>query len=227
IEAPRVLSAMLPGGEDGFNDVGVQASLLLPSFGSWASNLSLDVLNGASFHPDETKASAGWAGRWSNSLLINDEVPLELGASATGGTNNVQWGTRSNVYGADVKTRMPFSALTNLTLQGEYFYSNSDVIVDSTTGSFNSPGGQGFYTFANLRFWQRYNAGVVYDQYQPPENRDLTNRAVKFFVGYALLEETTLFRLAYEQFMPEGSPVVRTCTFQVLFSMGPHKPHQF
>jgi hypothetical protein len=227
IEGPRVLSAMLPGGKDGFNDAGAQGSVLLPSFGSWASNLSLDVLNGSSFHPDQIKASAAWVGRWSNSLLINDEVPLELGVSATQGANNVQWKTKSNVYGADIKTRIPFSALTNLTLQGEYFYNNSDVIVDTTTGSFNVPGRQGFYAFADLKFWQRCNAGVIYDQYQPPENKDFTNRAIKFFAGYALLEETTLFRLAYEQFMPEGSPVVHTYTFQVLFSMGPHKPHQF
>jgi hypothetical protein len=41
IEAPRVLSAMLPGGEDGFNDVGAQASVLLPSAGSWPPTFRL------------------------------------------------------------------------------------------------------------------------------------------------------------------------------------------
>jgi hypothetical protein len=185
------------------------------------------VLNGASFHPDETEEAAGWVGRWSNSLLINDEIPLELGASATGGTNNVQWKTRTDVYGADIKTRIPFSALTNLTLQGEYFYNNSEVVVDSTTGDFNAMGRQGFYTFADLRFWQRCNAGVIYDQYQPSENKNFTDRAVKLFAGYALLEETTIFRVSYEQFLPEAAPVVHTFMFQVLFSMGPHKPHLF
>jgi hypothetical protein len=58
-------------------------------------------------------------------------------------------------------------------------------------------------------------------------DKNLRDSAVKYFVGYSLLEETTLFRLAYEQFMPEGSDVVNTVTFQVVFSIGPHKAHQF
>lgn len=226
IEAPRAMSALLPG-DDGYNEVGTQASYLLPTFGSWASVFSVDLIKGSSFHPDETKSAAGWVGRWSNSLLINDIVPLEAGASATQGTNNVRWKTKTGVYGADIKTKIPFSSLTNLTLQGEYFYNNSDVVVDTATGCFNTIGRQGFYVFADLKFRQRCNAGIIYDQYQHPENRDLTNRTIKYFVGYSLLEETTLFRLACEQFRPEGYPVVHTYTFQVLFSMGPHKAHQF
>jgi hypothetical protein len=226
IEAPRVMSAMLPG-EDGYNEVGAQASYLLPTSGSWASNVTVDVINGSSWHPDETKSAAGWVGRWSNSVLIKDITPIDIGVSATQGTNNVQWKTKTEVYGADIKTKIPFSSLTNLTLQGEYFYNNSDVIVDSTTGSFNNVGRSGFYAFADLKFWQRWNAGAIYDQYQPMENKDLTNRAIKYFVGFAMLEETTLFRLSYEQYFPDGSPVVNTYMFQVLFSMGPHKAHQF
>jgi hypothetical protein len=226
IEAPRVIAAILPG-EDGFNEAGVQASIMLPSAGSWASQLSADVLNGNSFHPDEPKSVSAWIGRWSNSLLINDTVPVEIGVSATQGTNNTVWKTKTGVYGADIKTKIPFSNLTNLTIQGEYFNNDSDVIVDSTTGNFTAEKRQGFYAFADLKFRQRWNGGIIYDQYQPLENKNITNRAVKCFLGYSLLEETTLFRLAYEQFMPEGSSVVTTWTFQVLFSMGPHKAHQF
>ncbi len=131
--------------------------------------------------------------------------------------------------GADIKTKIPFSsaALTVLTLQGEYFANNSDIVIDTTTGSFNRAARSGFYAFADLKFWQRCNGGVLYEQYNPAENKNLTNRTVKGFVGYALLEETTLFRLTYEEFIPEGSPVVHTCMFQVLFSMGPHKAHQY
>ncbi|MDD5772350.1 MAG: hypothetical protein PHX78_02665 [bacterium] len=226
IESPRVMLAMLPG-EDGFNEVGVQASVLLPTTGSWASTISADVIKGSSFHPDETKSSAGWVGRFSNSLLINDTVPLDIGTSVTQGTNNAQWKTKTMVYGADIKTKIPLSGLTNLTLQGEYFYNNSDVVFDSTTGDFDANKRKGFYAFADLKFWERWNAGSIYDQYQPMENKDLTNKTIKYFVGYSLLEETTLFRLAYEKFMPEESDTVHTLMFQMVFSMGPHKVHQF
>ena len=231
IEAPRVISVMLPG-DDGFNDVGTQVSYLLPTFGSWASILSADVLRGASFHtdpndPDNSNSMAGWVAHWSNSLLIDDTTPLEIGASATQGMNNVQWRTRERVYGADVKTKIPFSSLTILTLQSEYFYNNSGVINNYATGSFDAIGRQGFYALTDLKFWQRYNAGAIYDQYNPRGNRAIVDRAVKCFAGFSFLEETTLLRLAYEQFLPQDSPVVHTVTFQILYSIGPHKAHQF
>jgi len=226
IDAPRVMASMLPG-EDGFNDVGAHASYLLPTFGSWASDISADFIKGASFHPDEPESRAGWISRWGNSLLLNDAVPLDIGVSATQGVNNVQWKAKTGVYGADIKTKISFSSLTSLTLQGEYLYNNSEVVIDTTTGDSGRIRRQGFYAFADLKFWQRYNAGVIYDQYNPIENKSLTNRAVKGFVGFSLLEETTLLRLSYEHFKPENSSAVHTVMFQVLFSMGPHKAHKF
>lgn len=224
IDPPRVMAAMLPG-TDGFNDIGTRAAYFLPF--SWASDITADVIKGASFHPDETQAAAGWLAHWNNSLLLGDVTPLDIGVSATRGTNNAQWETKTAVYGADIKTKIPFSSLTNLTLQGEYFYNNSSVVVATTTGNTDHMGRQGFYAFADLKFKQRWNAGLIYDQYNPVENKNLTNRAVKGFAGYSLLEETTLLRLTYERFKPENSPVVHTVMFQVLFSMGPHKAHQF
>lgn len=226
IDPPRVMTAMLPG-DDGYNETGGQVSYLLPVFGSWASNISVDIINGASWHPDEIKSAAGWVGRCANSFLINDNAPLDIGVSATQGTNNVYWKTKTSVYGADIKTKVSFSNFTNMTLQGEYFNNDSDVIVDSTTGSFSNIARQGFYVFADMKFAQRWNAGAIYDQYQPQENKNLTNRAIKYFIGFSLLEETTLFRLSYEQFFPDGLSVVNTCMFQIIFSMGPHKAHQF
>ncbi len=224
IDAPRVMKAMLPG-EDGFNDIGTRASYFLPF--SWSSDVTVDALKGAAFHPDETESKGGWVAHWNNSLLLGDVTPLDIGVSATQGTNNVLWGTKTAVYGADIKTKIPFSSLTNLTLQGEYFYNNSSVVVDTTTGDTSHMGRQGFYAFADLRFKQRWNAGVIYDQYNPVENKNLTNSAIKGFLGYSLLEETTLLRLTCERFKPENNPAVHTVMLQVLFSMGPHKAHQF
>jgi hypothetical protein len=220
------MGAMLPG-DDGYNETGVQASYLLPAPGSWASILSADVINGSTWHTNETKQDSGWVGRWANSVLINDTTPLDIGLSATEGTNNVSWNKKTQVYGADIKTKIAFSPLTKLTLQGEYFYNSSDVVIDTATGNFNRAGRKGFYSFFDLNFWQRYNAGIIYDQYQPNGNVNLTDSAIKYFLGFTFMEETTLLRLAYEQFMPQGSPVVNTWSLQVLFSMGPHKAHQF
>jgi hypothetical protein len=216
---------MLPG-EDWYNETGADLSYMLPMPGSWASVVSADVLNGSSWHPDEARYDSAWAGRWTNSFLIKD-TPLDIGFSATQGTNNVMWDRKTEVYGFDVKTKIPLDCVRRLTLQGEYFYNDSEVIVSTVTGSFDRAGRQGFYAFFNLQLSQRWNAGVIYDQYNPADNKDLTNSTIKGFLGFSFLEESTLLRLAYEQFMPQGSPVVNTVTLQLMFSMGPHKAHQF
>jgi hypothetical protein len=228
ITAPRVMASMLPG-DDGYDDTGAQLSYLFPTPGSWASNLSFDVLNGSSFHPDQTKTANAWVGRWTNSFLINDITPLDIGFSATEGTNDTDFNTKTKVYGLDIKTKIPVSPSQVLTLQGEYFYNDSDVLVDSNslTGDYNRVGRRGFYAFANMKFSTRWNGGAIYDQYQPADNTSLTDSALKYFVGYSFLEETTVLRLAYEDFMPQDSPDVHTWSFQLLFMMGPHKAHQF
>lgn len=224
MEAPRVMASILPGPE-GFNDVGARASYFLPV--SWASEFSADALKGSSFHPEESAPAAGWLAHWNNSLILGEATPLDIGLSAAQGTNSVQWGKKTSVYGADIKTKVSFNSLASLTLQGEYFCNHSDVVVDTTTGNFSRLGRQGFYAFADLRFAQRYNAGLIYDQYAPVENENFTNSAVKAFAGFSLLEETTLLRLSYERFKPENSQAVHTVMLQVLFSMGPHKAHLF
>jgi len=226
IDAPKVMGSMLPG-DDGYNDIGAQISYMIPTKGTWASIISADILNGSSWHPNESQAASGWVGRWSNSFLIEDKTPLDIGFSATQGTNNVQWNKKTQVYGADIKTKIPFNSYTKLILQGEYFYNDSDVIVSTTTGSFNRTGRSGFYAFWDLYFMQRWNAGILYSQYTPQENISLTDSEVTYFVGFSFLEETTLLRLAYNQFIPQGAPVNNTVTLQLLFSMGPHKAHQF
>lgn len=226
VVTPRVVSQFLPG-DDGFNDVATQVSYLLPTSGSWASNISFDLLNGSSFHPDEPESAMGTLVHWSNSFLVNDATPVDIGVSATQGTNNVKWNTTSNVYGADIKTKIPVSVQGKLTLQSEFFSNNNTNVTDNTLGSTAVDQRTGLYFIADYKVNTRFDYGAIYDQYQRQDNKNLTDKAVKYFAGFGLLEESTLFRLTYEQFYPENAPVVATIGLQVLYSMGPHKAHQF
>lgn len=226
MEAPRVMGAMLPG-EESFNDTAAQASYMLPFADKIASIISVDVLNGSSFHTEEDKYSSAWVARWSNSFLIKDITPLEIGFSFTQGTNNVEWDKKTTVLGMDAKAKLKLSKTSTLTLQGEYFYNDSDILVSESTGESVNSKRSGFYTFANFSFLQRWNAGVIYDQYQNQDNKELTDRTAKVFAGYSLLEETTVLRLAYEKFTPQDGEISDTVSFQLVFMMGPHKAHKF
>lgn len=225
IEPPRVIAAMLPG-EDGFNDVAAEVSVLLPTPGSWASILSADAIGGSTFHPDETASKPGWVARWSNSFLAAGDTPVEIGVSAAGGTTDVQRAMRTFVVGADAKTKLALASQTQLILQAEYLVNDGRVLADSSSGRAVTETRRGFYAFADMRYRQRYEAGVIYDRFEP-RGGGAEEEAIKCFLGYSLLEETTVFRLAYEAYMPGGASTVQTITLQALFSMGPHKAHQF
>ena len=55
--------------------------------------------------------------------------------------------------------------------------------------------------------------------------------AVGLFAGLALMEETTAFRLDWKRSQRDvvatTDDAVQTFTLRVIFSMGPHKAHEF
>ena len=59
------------------------------------------------------------------------------------------------------------------------------------------------------------------------------DQAIKVFAGFSLMEETTAFRVDWDRYQPgalegvaEADPI-NTITLRIIFSMGPHKAHQF
>jgi hypothetical protein len=92
----------------------------------------------------------------------------------------------------------------------------------------------GGYAYADYNFKIRYNLGAGIERFQDPTPDKISNTSFKVFAGYSLLEETTAFRLDWDHFspgtppgFPEAPPDVNTVTMRVIFSMGPHKAHQF
>jgi hypothetical protein len=203
----------------------VEASTLIPIAGTYALSLSGDLLQGDSFHPDTVTANFGGLVRLVNSFVIADAAPSEIGFSLTQGTNDPKQGTKTLVAGADVKTKLTLSPVVNAIVQGEFIYKNADH--KDSLGASTTENRMGFYAFTNFLFQAHYNAGILYEQYQSPDNAAQTDRGIKPFVGFAVLEESTIVRLAYEYFMPQAAKASNTVELQFLFSMGPHKAHLF
>jgi hypothetical protein len=227
LRTPRVLApevAKLLPGEESFNDLAAEASTLIPVVGSWAITASADYLGGRSFHPDEPEIAHGWLGHISNTFIIGSS-DCDIGASITQGINNVPANTKTTVYGVDIKTKITGSPRYSLTLGSELLYKQSEVV--DTAGTKSPDNRYGFYGYINNQFLIRYNAGVLYEQYQNPNDRSIIDRAIKPFIGFAVLEESTLLRASYEYFISENSQKTNTVELQLLFSMGPHKAHHF
>jgi hypothetical protein len=245
----HVLATYLPGHE-AFVETGVQLSTRLPAPGDVSLTAAADWLQGDSFRhaheehedhenhaheaADETRPAA--LGRLSAFVPIGDRSGLELGLSAAGGTNHVGAGARSAVLGADFRLKLWNARRSNLVLQGELLHlerdeaSWDDIAEEFTVCRVTPTGG---YLFANLDWEARYNFGVSYERWQQPTAEEAWDQAFGLFAGLALMEETTAFRIGWEHLrraatggMSEPDPV-NTLTLRVIYSMGPHKAHQF
>lgn len=235
VEAPRVLrvAGLLPGDEDGWNESAVELSDLLPGVGTWAPRLSLDVQQGSGWRlpdtadPRSQETHLSWLGRFSNGFLVGDDLALDAGLSLGQGTTRVSDRTTAWLAGADIKAKLTLPDQAGLMAQAEVLVRRDNQPTDPVTGLRPDPvvrGGGYLDLEATLGRW---NLGVLGEQYQATETPDDWDRAARVFGGFSLMEETTLFRLVYERTFPHAGQGVSTVGAQMLFSMGPHKPHTF
>jgi hypothetical protein len=186
---------------------------------------------------DADRPEYAWVGRLAGFAGIGDRSGLEVGVSATQGTNNVAAETQTTVFGADAKAKLWSSANAYLLLQAEVLHQELESAGwDSTAVAYTSETitSNGGYIYADYAFKIRYNVGAGYERYQQPVPDGPWDQAFKVYAGFSLMEETTAFRVDWDRYEPgtpagaTGSPdAVNTITLRVIFSMGPHKAHQF
>lgn len=251
-----VLAAYLPG-EEGFNETGMDLSWRLPVPGAWAFTANADLLQGDSFRRDrETTGTpndplevdpdlgdrtaeprTAWLGRLATFAPIGDRSGLELGVTATEGTNNVAASARTRVMGADAKLKWWTSENAYLLVQGEFLHLDRDEAGWDTaaSGYTRTPTkASGGYLFADYNWAQRYNAGASFESFLDPAADGARASSIGAFAGLALMEETTVFRLDWRRLQPARAAAavadpeaIQQLTLRVIFSMGPHKAHQF
>jgi hypothetical protein len=252
----RALAAYLPG-EEALNEMGLQLSARLPAPGELSLVAAVDWLQGDSFRrerePSEDpedplvllaaedpdlagESHAAVLGRLAAFAMTGERSGLELGLSAARGTNNVAAGTATTVLGADLKAKLWSSPRSYLLLQAEALRleredAGWDPDTDRYTQETVTPWGG--YLYADYNFALRWNAGASYERYQQDGAEPAWDSAFGLFAGFAVMEESTVFRLGWERFQAgapaatEAPDAINTLTLRVIYSMGPHKAHQF
>ena len=241
-----VLAAYLPG-EESLNETGLSVSGRIPLPGEVSLVASGDWLQGDSFRIEreptedpedplaagegdgEDDARPAFLGRLAGFSMVGEQSGVGFGVSAAAGTNNVVAGTQTAVLGADLKAKLWTSPLSYLHVQAEAFRSRIESArwepglgyEEDTIEPF------GGYVFADYNASRRYNIGASYERYQRPEEGKPWNQALGVFAGYSILEETTMVRADWVYSDPEDGEAVNAVTLRVIYSMGPHKAHQF
>jgi hypothetical protein len=241
-----ILGAYLPG-EEAFIEPGIDVSRRFPVAGDFSLNAQADWFQGNTFRleressgdpsdPLETGGDddaeltrAAALGRVSGFTMLGERSALEFGVSASQGTNNVAAKARTTLLGVDAKVKLWTSSQAYVLLQGEAIRMNRDMAewdpADGYTLSTVRPAGA--YVFADYNFGIRYNVGGGYERFQETTADKPVTQTVNLWAGYALMEETTSIRLDWRHTIPDEGDSVNAVTLRVIYSMGPHKAHQF
>lgn len=242
----RLLENYLPG-EESLNDVGISVSNRFALPGDASLTASIDWLQGGVFRIDREATDdaedpilsgdgdgqdltrPGVLGRLAYFQMVGQTSGLEIGASAGSGVNNVAAGTRTTVLGVDLKSKLWNSPNSYLLVQAEGIRTSVEQASWDPVEGYGSEtaDGVGAYIFGDYNFGRRYNVGVSYERYQRLEEGNPWDHAIGVFAGYAVLEESLVFRVGYDRFDPEGGDGVSRLMLRVIYSMGPHKAHQF
>jgi hypothetical protein len=255
-DRPRVLAAYLPGKES-LDETGISLSARVPLPGTFSLTAAGDWLQGDTYRvareatgdasdplvadpvtgDRSAEARPAFVGNLSGFGMIGDRSGYEVSLSGTGGTNNVAAATRTRVYDAAGKLKLWTAGNSYVLVQGELLkLDREDAGWDPSAARYTSTKVQplGGYLYTDYNFDPRYDAGLKYERYQQATADETWDQAFGGFLGLSLMEETTSFRLDWDHFVPGTPPgaarspdAVDTVTLRVIYSMGPHKAHQF
>ena len=85
----------------------------------------------------------------------------------------------------------------------------------------------GAFLAGELRFRRRFDVGAFYDYAQAATSKDEFQSGYGVYGAFSIAEETTRFGLVLRRNETMGADPYHTATFQILWSLGPHKAHTF
>ena len=236
IERPLVHEAFF--GDEGLNDAALRTAFLLPTGNAYTELMAAvtrghalleeDALEGN----DTTHINPGFFGRLTTSFATSDIAEFALGTSVLSSVHEFdQEQLQTFLLGIDAKYKAKGSRYSTLLIEAEGLYRSQK---QDSADNISSYGG---YAYLDYRFRQKYNVGGMFDYTSlksievdtsgtPSEVTSNTWRGA-LFVGFAPIEETSLVRLVGHWTKPEHVDGIWELTMQFVYSLGPHKPHNF
>ncbi len=230
--------------DEGLNEISLVASRLLPT-GEAYTELMVGVVQGeglfseAEITMQSEKPDAGFFGRLTSSFAAGESTELALGVSGLNEVSRMDSVAlmpssglqqyRSWIVGFDFKLKYHPSQYQGLQVEGEALLRSDDTPI----GRLTSHGGYGYLDY---RFRRRYNIGAIFELVAQKELSGSSGAYVEssstlwrsgVFLGFSPVEETSVVRIAGHFTQPENQKGFWEITTQLVFSLGPHKPHNF
>ena len=241
IEAPKGISMVL--GEEFYAATGLEVNWLTPL--PWYSNLSVGYFNSdisghdhgedVSDHIDhdhddvhfdgeqdnEEKQATAFSARWSHFIDLNEVNHFEFGTS-------YYTDYEKSFGGADFKYKWRPNKYRSLTIQGEMIQFELGDKHEEKTVHPKEVLTAG-YLLVNFQFNKAWNVGVMGD-FWDFDLADIYSMDPSIFIGFSPAEESAVFRIRIGQVANDheghDEKHLKT-TAQLIWSLGPHKPHRY
>jgi len=214
------MSAVSVLGEEHWASTGIEINALLPF--SWYSQFIFGYTQSgmiAENHDDHTHSheiestSPMQYVKTSNFFDLNDITHFEAGLSYTRSNDD-----SLSFFGYDFKLKWKPDVYRSFTIQSEVFQN-----VDNETDSEHSPFSA--YTWLSYQFNKKWNCGFIADFIAEFEGKRFF--APGLFFGFSPVEESSVFRMKIQQINHVGESEQFIVIGQLIWALGPHKPHRF
>ncbi len=165
----------------------------------------------------------GYTGRIDVFGEPSEDVSFLLGATVMVGEWNPHAGAMATWIDVDGKVRFDLGPNRTLLVNVEAVMGS----IDAVAGEQASVDPAGWFASTNLRLDRRWNVGGFAESATERLDDEPETRRYGAFLGYSLLEESTMFRLLGRVTDPEEGDSASEVIVQALFGLGPHQAHRY
>jgi hypothetical protein len=222
-------------GEEGLKDVGVNVTSMIP-VGKSALGISGNLLQGDFLlgeDADHVIHDMGGSARISLFSPVGTYSSLEAGISGLLGEFDPANGGWAKMGDVDFKYKWRPDVYRSLVFVAESVVNFRRIDIPSegdgdTTVESEEINSFGAFSAVDYQFRRRFNVGGFVDYSQMPETGSIYQIGYGIFAGFSLAEETYRVGLLLRQDDGKGwKEPYQTFILQLLWSLGPHKPHTF
>ncbi|NNE42662.1 MAG: hypothetical protein HKN12_00510 [Gemmatimonadetes bacterium] len=215
-------------GEDGAVDTAVRLDWIAPTDGvtlrATAGAVRGGVLSGGHGHDheDEESPEIGFTGRVDLFAEPSGGTSFLIGGSVLHGETDPESGASGTFFGVDGKATFDLGPSRSLVLNAEAVFASLDA-----TDEAGAADPSGVFASVDLRLNPRWNIGGFGESTTEREDDSVRTSRFGGFLGLALMEESTAFRVVGRTTDPDGGARETEVIVQALFGLGPHQPHRY
>jgi hypothetical protein len=218
-------------GEEGLAAAGLNISSLI-SVGRSALTLSGSVFSGGSYWNDSQNPDLH---NLAESARVSLFAPLKGHANLDFGFSGLTTRLLDSTGGLTTMGNLDFKYKWRPDMYRSVILMAEGMIGSRLTAEGNGGAGgstrvtaAGFFASLDIQFHKRYDAGAFMDYCRDPVPDFGHQTGIGIFAGFSLVEETYRIGLLLRQDQGPALPgPYQTIILQLLWSLGPHKPHQF